>query len=102
MEKETHSFGPTDGLNFTFEFLGSDARKGPLFGRLCVWVGDSLIWGAEEDQGQGARGVEWYWQDLLRYLAEVLHIITFEEVYPLTAVRLSIDRSVNMGFIAIG
>ena len=83
MEKEAHSFGPTDGLNFAFEFLGSDAEKGPLFGRLSAWIGGSLIWGTEEDQGHAVRGVEWYWQDLLRYLAEVLHIITFEEVYPL-------------------
>lgn len=83
MEKEIYNFGPSDGLNFAFEFRNEDANSRPLLGRLCAWIGGSLVWGSVDGDGATATGVEWYWQDLLRHLTEILDVLNYEEAYPL-------------------
>lgn len=51
-------------LRFEIEWDEELAYQDPTWGRLRVWLGDSLVWGTPE------RGDHWTWRDLLGYLAD--------------------------------
>lgn len=72
----------TAGIRFEFSFASSPADDdGHAWGLGLVWVGESLLWQTEYDDGSGAP-VAWTWVDLLEHLTNSWAAINYEELYP--------------------
>lgn len=86
MEQVKLNFGPAGALHVNLEWrddYGSDGPIGRTWGKLQLWIGDTLVWGELDSHG-GTRGITWNWIDILEYLGNAWLYLTEEEQYPIT------------------
>ena len=67
-------------LTFDLTWEEQKADTDPTWGRLCVKLGDEVLWGRKT--ADGSEGVRWTWGELAEHLAEVWSWLVLENGWP--------------------
>ena len=73
----------TSGIRIEFQSLAVSERypTGHAWGELCLWIGDSLVWGEREESKNTP--IIWSWVEFLEGIARIWPWLTLEEAYAL-------------------